>query len=59
VSGCRAGKIRLWNPAKSRKLIRTSELPGEITRLEWASDGRSFAASSSEGAVRVFRPAAE
>jgi len=59
VSGCRAGKIRLWNPAKSRKLIRTSELPGEITRLVWASDGRSFAASSSEGAVRVFRPAAE
>lgn len=59
VSGCRAGKICLWNPAKSRKLIRISELPGEITRLVWAPDGRSFAASSSEGAVRVFRPAAE
>jgi len=59
ASGCRAGKIRLWSPATSRKLIRTSELPGEITRLVWASDGRSFAASSSVGAVRVFRPAAE
>ncbi len=59
ASGCRAGKISLWNPAKSRKLIRASELSGEITRLVWASDGRSLAASSSEGAVRVFRPATE
>jgi WD40 repeat protein len=57
ASGCRAGKIALWNPVKSRKLIRKSELPCEITRVRWAPDGRSLAASSAKGIVRVFRPA--
>jgi WD40 repeat protein len=59
ISGCRGGKIVLWNPAKARKPIRRSELRGEITGLRWAPDSRNLAASSSTGTVRVFRPAAD
>lgn len=58
VSGCRGGRVVLWNPAKSRKQIRASQLAGEVTAARWAPDGRNFAASSSRGTVRVFRPAA-
>jgi WD40 repeat protein len=59
ASGCSEGRVCVWNPGKSTRLIRQSHLASEVTRLQWAPDGRNLAASSAKGIIRVFRPSAD
>ena len=57
ASGGRDGRVFLWTPRKSTRPLRQSMLPGEVTRVCWHSSGRRLAASSSTGAIRVFKSA--
>lgn len=56
ASGGQEGRVCLWLPHKHTRLVRVSELPGELTQLAWAPDDRKLAAASSAGMLRVFRP---
>ena len=57
ASGAQEGRVCLWRPGKSTRLIRFAALGSEITRLRWAPGDRLLAASCASGLIRVFRPA--
>lgn len=56
ASGCKDGRICLWQPHKSTSVFRQSELGGAITQLAWAPDDKRLSAATATGFVRVFQP---
>jgi WD40 repeat protein len=54
ASGCRFGRVCLWQPAKNETRIAVAELGDEITQLRWSPDDRWLAASSGAGLLRVW-----
>ena len=56
ASGGQEGRVCLWKPQTSTRLIRQAQLNGTITQLVWAPDDRALAATTSTGEVRVFQP---
>lgn len=57
ASGAQEGRVCLWRPNKSPRLIGFAALDSEITRLRWAPGDRLLAASCASGLIRVFRHA--
>lgn len=55
ASGCRHGRLSLWNPSKGEDPLFSAQLRAEITQLAWSPDDSLLAAASGDGEVRVYR----
>ncbi len=53
ASGCRAGRVVVWHPSRSKRPLAALDFGSSITRLEWSPDDRALAIAAADGTVAV------
>ena len=56
ASGGRDGRVCIWNPRKSARMLSGVEFTSALTQLAWTSDDTRLAAANEGGQVAVFLP---
>ncbi|HEX4163929.1 MAG TPA: hypothetical protein VHZ55_00515 [Bryobacteraceae bacterium] len=56
VSGGRDGRVCLWEPKRSERMLSGIELASPVTQIEWDPTDLFFAVGTEDGTVALFEP---